>query len=154
MMLLAYPLFSQGADTETPPIEPKIALKAISAFRADPTGEYALGYLSVVLNFAEQNENVLVVIDTSIFPEDFEDLQGKQKGTLLGAYIAGNVEKQLQFGVRLDSPLEGVQLMLTSYREMQIAGHLEKLPSFEKWILLNEQKQLVFPRKDENTEEP
>jgi len=144
VLLIGFPLLSSGDDDWKRSITPEMALKAINAFRADPDGEHGRGYLSVIVNFAEESDLVLVKIDPDQFPADFKNLDSQWQGTLLGAFVAGNIEPQLLFDEKSDSPLEGIRLMLSSYRHFESAGRIEKLPSFEEWIRLDAHGKLLL----------
>jgi len=128
-------------------IEPHIALKAVQMFRADPGAENAKSLLAVIVNFAEHSEDVIVTIDDNYFPGEFSSLKSKNMQILLGAYVAGNIEKQLLTGVKLDSPAEGIELMLFSYLVLQHSGAMEKHATFEEWVHLNSIGELRVARR-------
>lgn len=137
IFIFVVPLIGTANEDWKTSIEPELALKAIDAFRSNPTGESATAYLSVVVNFAEHSDAVLVTIDNKWFPDEFNTIPSENRPILLGAYIAGNVEKQLKFGITLNSPVEGVQLMLHTYNQLLLSGDMERLPEFDKWVSWN-----------------
>ena len=117
-------------------------LKAISIFKEDPLSQKADRALSYVFIFADKSPDVLVGVKVDYFPWNEEVTPSKVKNKLLGAYIAGNVEFQLQHNVNADHPYQGVLLMLDTYIKMKTAGEVEPMPGLEEWLKLKADKKL------------
>jgi len=125
-------------------IRPEIVLGAVEQFRSNPVAEDAMEHLSVVASFANNSDDVYVLIDKSFFPDEFFNLKGIPKQRLLGAYVAGNIESQLISEDKENRPLSGVQLMLQTYKAMRNIDVLDELSGFEEFITQDQQGKLSF----------
>jgi len=94
--------------------------------------------------FAEQSSEVLVEIDKKYFPYESAAISSSAQIKFLGAYIAGNVEYQLIYGVKENRPLEGVKFMLETYEKLRRTNAVVRIEGFEKWKKLIRKNQLRF----------
>lgn len=106
---------------------------ALKVFRNDPTGKNANAALSDMTTFAQQSPDVLVEIDKKYFPYEPGTISSDAQIKFLGAYIAGNVEYQLIYGVKENRPLEGVKFMVEVYEELRRKNAVARIEGLEKW---------------------
>jgi hypothetical protein len=87
---------------------------------------------------------VLVEIDKKYFPYESGTISSDAQIKFLGAFIAGNVEYQLLYGVKENRPLEGVSFMVQTYVKLRRKNAVVRIEGFEKWKDLLRKKQLHF----------
>jgi hypothetical protein len=126
----------------TKKITPEITLKAIQLYRHDPTTEDAMSALSIVTNFAEQSDQVTVLLQEKYFPFKLGSIASESESRFIGAFVAGNIERQLLNKINQNSPLEGIFLVLHTYKKLHEKGLFPKMENFEKWLLWQEKGDL------------
>ncbi len=123
-------------------ISKETVLKAIAAFRRDPTSELGRGSSAIILRFANDSPDVLVTLSPKSMPW-IEDKPPVAEGPLLlAAFIAGNVRSQLARGTAKDDSLAGVEQVIETYRQLQRANPQLKIPSVERLVDLAERDKL------------
>ena len=118
-------------------LETGIVLKAIAMFAADPGGTNAAGAMAIIVNFVEASTNVEVGICAELQPWMCRKPAIKKGGTLLAAFIAGNIRPQLEKHVNQDHPAEGVVLMCEVYKTLRQRGLIQAVPELEQWSKLD-----------------
>lgn len=142
ILLLIYPAFAQADDYKRT-ITAETALKAVQLFKSAPLGPDAEGALAVVLNFAEHSDLVTVQVSRKYLPWQFEAVEQKINAKLLGAYISGNLEHQLNNNINKNSPLEGIRLVLHVYQLLLADGQMAENTNLETWIALDKEGKLA-----------
>jgi hypothetical protein len=124
-------------------VTPEIALKAIKLFKSDPLGKDADDALSLILDFAENSDQVTIEISEKYFPWKFGS-HGKQFDTkFLGAFIAGNLECQLENKSNKNCTIEGIYLVLETYQALRDAKKIKAHQKIERWIELRKKGELA-----------
>lgn len=118
----------------------KTVLKAIHAFRNDPHAEENPG---VILLYAVNSEAVEIGLGEKVIPW----LTGTNEPTeadriLLAAFIAGNIEAQLQKQHPGDQPYPGALQVIQTYRQLQKDDEIPPIPAVENWIRLESEGKL------------
>lgn len=108
-------------------------LKAIELFQRDPSSEQVLAIMRLIVNFAQESEDVIVNIDAQSCPW-IGDREYKQGHVLLAAYIAGNIEPQLRGGQKLDHAYEGALQVISTYDQLRKLHMTEEVICIEEWI--------------------
>jgi hypothetical protein len=144
LLLLCFFSTEGIAGSHQPDISADSFFAALKIFRNDPNGKNANAALSNMAKFAEQSSEVLVEIDKKYFPYESAAISSKAQIKFLGAYIAGNVEYQLIYGVKENRPLEGVRFMLETYEILRRKNAVVRIEGFEKWKKLIRKNQLHF----------
>lgn len=142
VLLFIYPTFAQ-ADDHKRTINPETALNAVQLFKSDPLGPDAEGALAVALNFAEHSDLVTVQVSRKYLPWQFEAVEQKINAKLLGAYISGNLEHQMNNNINKNSPLEGIRLVLHIYQVLRADGQMAENANLETWIALDREGKLA-----------
>lgn len=142
ILLFIYSTFAQADDYKRT-INPETALKAVQLFKSDPLGPDAEGALAVALNFAEYSDLVTVQVSRKYLPWQFEAVEQKINAKLLGAYISGNLEHQLNNNINKNSPLEGIRLVLHVYQLLRADGQMAENTNLETWIALDKEGKLA-----------
>lgn len=118
-------------------------LKAINLFRKDPTGKDALPALAIIMAFAEMSDKVMVVVRREHLPWIDEKAISEQTMALLtGAFVAGNIEAQLQDSTKANRPYEGALLALHTYHEMRSRDMAPKISALEDWTEMDKNGKL------------
>lgn len=108
------------------------AEKAVANLRAKPTDKEAM---RTIINFVEESTLIKITVSSSVLPFLFGDETIDRSTELLGAFIAGNLEAQLNKVEFVDQPLAGVLFMLSNYESLKKAGRCQINPILESWIL-------------------
>ncbi len=134
--------FAQNEDLKKT-ITPEVVLKAVNLFKSDPMGKDADGALSVITNFAENSDQVTIEISEKYFPWKFGSLGKEFDAKFLGAFIAGNLECQLEKKIKKSCPIEGIHLVLETYQALRNAKKIKAHQKIEKWIELDKKGELA-----------
>lgn len=121
-----------------------VAYKAIMHYQSEPASPEALTLISIIVQFAEQSDDVLVTIDLKYFPSEFKTVEFDTRSHLLGSFIAGNVKYQIEHGIKANRPIEGVMSMLSVYASLRHAEKVQRLPSLDDWLVKAEKGDLTF----------
>ena len=138
----AYPVSCFGEESWTTAVTPEITLEAIKIFRENPVGEDARGALALIVKFARESKDVSVTISPNYLPWEQGSLAPSLEGIFLGAFVAGNVEYQLMQGIKENRPIEGIKMMLQSYKVLRDREKIEAHENFDAWLSLDHQNQL------------
>ncbi len=141
-MATLQPLVASSEDSWTTAITPEITLEAIKIFRENPIGEDARGALALIVKFAKESKEVSVKISPNYLPWEQGTLKPYLEGIFLGAFVAGNIEYQLINNIKENRPIEGVKLMLHSYKVLKDRSKIESLENFDTWLALDQEDQL------------
>lgn len=121
---------STAAD---PVISKEAALKAITLFRNDPLSEDGQAAAALIIIFVEKNQDVVVALNKKVFPVfDAAGVSQKEKSLLLAAFGAGNVDSQLNRGVKKDNAYAGDLQLIKTYRQLQRENSKLKIAAVEK----------------------
>lgn len=110
-------------------ISKDIVLKAIAIFENEPLSHDGKGAASIVMKFADESEDVYIVLSEKIITwlgNDTKDPYYQYHVILLSAYIAGNVKYQLIQNVVQDDPYSGLIQVLKTYQQLQ-----KRVPNFK-----------------------
>lgn len=132
---------SQGADR--PVIDDDTARADIDAFRRDAYAAHEDGATTRLFQYADANRKVAVVIDTQALPFLARKPAIENGEILVGAFLAGNLARQLEDGVKTNRPVEGIQAMCAAYRQLRAQSRIEEIAELEEWGKLSAQE-LVF----------
>ena len=133
---LVYPIHA-GDNIDWAKLEPQTVLKAIATFESDPTGTNGPGAMTLIVNYAEVSTNVTVTVNSGYLPWVSREPKIRNGELLLTAFVAGNVQTQLQQGVKKDYPVEGILLMCRVYTTLRRKDQIERIPEMEKWSKLD-----------------
>ena len=101
-------------------LRPRVVLRLVDVFLRDPLTEDAAVAMGGVVAFAEQSDDVEVVIHTDVVNWiGDDDGSGERAPMLLAAFIAGNVAAQLDVGVTRNDAHSGLVAALGVYRALR-----------------------------------
>jgi len=115
-------------------ITPEIALKAIELFQKNPLDKNADGALSIIINFADISDDVIITLDPMLLPWTKSNIKYSHSHTLFGAFVAGNLKKQILQRERKDHPYDGVVQIIATYKQLRNKNAVKKIKEIEKWI--------------------
>ncbi|MGZ7124242.1 MAG: hypothetical protein ACXVIT_12115 [Halobacteriota archaeon] len=90
----------------------------------------------------EQSDQVTVLLQDEYFPFTLGSIASELESRFVGAFVAGNIEHQLLNQINQNSPLEGVSLVLHTYKKLHEKGLSPKMEKFEEWLLWQEKGNL------------
>jgi hypothetical protein len=140
--LAAVILGSVSAAEEGPTPDVETVRQAIQKFHTDPLdihGETARN----IFRYAEESSDVELVLNKKVV--SFMDNQKEhynERSTLLLAFIVGNVEEQWARHQAKDNSYAGVLQVIATYRQLQSANPLLRIPEVEELIDLQKRGDL------------
>ena len=118
---------------------PETILQLISILERDPIGERGVAARSVILEFAEKSDTVLIEVSERAMPWVADQRVPEQALLVLtGAYVAGNVKSQLERKVNANDSLAGWKEVFRAYDVLRKHSGGLRVPGVEK--LLEEDK--------------
>jgi|TARA_B100001093_G_C26840313_1_gene1020260 hypothetical protein len=123
-------------------------LIAISNIRSNFISSDTLEEGKSVLAFAEESDEVILALSVSTIPwieEEWladKEMEGTLKNLILIAYLAGNIQSQIQTKSSKDDPYSGWLLVCEGYEQL-IEKREFKSESIEKFIQLRNEGRLV-----------
>jgi hypothetical protein len=125
----------------------KAALDAIAVIETSHDGEALGNAIRVVINFAQDSPDVLLLVSKEATPWILEELkltkdQNEVVGSmLLASYAAGSIKHQLTLGKTDENPYEGWLLALKSYEHLKLKIDFTS-PGMEKLLKLQSEGKL------------
>ena len=144
MLVVAALLFSASANAHDQPDTPtrEEALKAIADFAQSPASKEGKAAAATIVTFAEDSEDVLVRISPAALPWVGEGKNYKFGPILLAAYVAGNVESQLNSGKKGNDSYAGIQQVMKTYAQLKKTDKTLSIPEIQKFIDLEAKGEL------------
>lgn len=135
--LLAAVLISVVPPVYSAEMKPNLSkqevLNLIASFRGDPLSERGRLAGAFILAYVKTNPAVIVQYTPRVLPiSDDNGLADEDRGTLMAAYAAGNVQSQLSRRKAGDDPYTGDLQLIETYRKLQRRNSKLKLPPVEK----------------------
>jgi len=140
VMAVAASSFTSGnKDTVTK----DTVLNAIATFRIEPRSQTGRAAAAVIIDFAEKSHDVAVNISQKALPFlSKKQNSSPERGTLMAAFIAGNIDAQLLRGEKKDEPYAGELQVIDTYRQMQRTNPKLRIAEVDKFIELEKRGEL------------
>ena len=120
------------------------ARRAIAIFRRDPLNAQGEMTQPIILKFAQDDPDVEVSLsDKRLAWLGNKAVPNETKRTLLVAYVAGNVQSQLDSGKAKDDPVAAAEQVIATYRQLQRADSKLKVREVEELVTLQKQGKLA-----------
>ncbi len=143
MLLFAFNLTvmaaaAPAADKAAVPSK-EVVLGAIASLSYQPFGPQAEAARNIVIEYALDSDDVVILLDTQFIP-----FYGKSQWSthLFAAYLAGNIEEQLEQNKKTYATYDGLIFMLNTYDEIQKQDKGFKIPELERMVELFKKDQL------------
>lgn len=117
-------------------------LKAVEVFIKAPVSAQARDAAATITTFAQKSDDVTIVVSMKAVPWFERDKPPKFSGTLLAAFLAGNIKSQLERRTNADDSYAGVQQVLKTYSQLKEADKTLDIPEVQKLADLEAKKQL------------
>jgi hypothetical protein len=138
VLLALAPRVAAGQAGRHPPVGSDSLHRLIADFLAEPI-ENALRYRELI-DSAEKSPHVKITISAGVAPWMCEMPRGEMgkaiQGLLLGAFVACNMQLQLDSAAKGDHPLAGVRAALAVYERTKGRVVDLSLPTMERWLEL------------------
>jgi hypothetical protein len=140
---LVLPL-SQGAVASDKSVVTKdLVLRAITAFREDPTSNLGHAARSVIVSFSHDSPDVIIKFTPKNYPiSEIKPASEEERLTLLTAFIVGNLDSQLLRGLKKDDAYAGDLQLIQTYRQLQKRNPGLRIQSIDKLAELESQGHL------------
>ena len=140
--ILCFGTCAIASTNDTAKVTKAVAVKAIAEFREHPLSEEGRFAAGKVITFAEQSPDVTVHIANPLVPWLHDGIDERYRSLMLGAYIAGNVQSQLDHGAKKDDPYSGMLVVFEVYRQIKKADKGCHIPEIEKFMELDVKEEL------------
>ncbi len=136
--------------TSSEEITTEMAYKAAVLLERNPNHEHSASFAQIAFAYAEKSDRVLVEIRGDYFPwmvegaPDYQQIPSETNTLLMGAFIAGNIKKQLEIGIKENLPLQGFTSMLHVYKARRMTHNIELIEAIEKWLEMSEDELYAF----------
>lgn len=129
---LAQGLPAPAGSAAEPVLLESTVRQAIERFRAEPTSAAGRRSAAMIVKFAEKSPLVDVVIGPKSVPWLSEQVDSSLSTLLLAAFVAGNVQSQLDRRVRKDDTRAGVEQVLETYAKIRRSEPKFRVASIDK----------------------
>ncbi len=132
------------AKTAGSSIDKDTVRKAITIFRRTPSNQQGSMVRPIILRFAQESPDVEIVVSQKFLPWIGVNKVREEAGAvLLTAYVAGNVQSQLDKNKTKDDPVAGTEQVIATYRQLQQTQPRLRITEVEKLIDLKRQGKLA-----------
>lgn len=132
------------AKSSDPAIDKETVRKAIAIFRQTPTNQQGSMVRPIILRFAQENPDVVIIVSPKVMPWIGGGKGHEEAGALLvTAYVAGDLQSQLDKRKMKDDPVAGTEQVIATYRQLQKTEPQLKITEVEKLIDLQRQGKLA-----------
>ncbi len=118
-------------------LENNKVLVAIKTFKKNPLDDEGDIAMKNIVDFAESSEDITVTIDAKYCPWINEG-ENKNDHILLAAFIAGNIESQLEKSEQNNCTYDGILQEISTYKYLRKKKAIEQIKSLENWIKLQQ----------------
>ena len=126
--------------------------RAIAIFRRDQLNAQGEMTRPIILKFAEDDPNVEVSLsDKRLSWIGNKSVPEETRQVLLVAYVAGDVQSQLDSGQTKDDPVAASEQVIATYRQLQRANAKLKVREVEELITLQKQGKLAEHFKEDGS---
>ena len=126
------------------PIDKDTVRMAITIFRRTPTNQQGSMARPIIIRYAQESPDVHIDVSTRVMPW-MANTKGYDDAVpvLLTAYVAGDVQAQLDRRKPKDDPMAGTEQVIATYQQMQRTEPRLRIMEVEKLIDLKKQGKLA-----------
>jgi hypothetical protein len=136
-------LATNALSRETPTLVSQAdVLEAIDIFAKSPVSEQGKAAAAIIAKFAEESDDVTILISQNVVTWLENDNPPKFSETLLTAYLAGNVKSQLERRTMANDSYAGIQQVLKTYAQLKEIDKTLYIPEVQKLVDLEAKKEL------------
>jgi hypothetical protein len=134
---------SQKKDNKVPPISDDSVRLYCLELAKDPLNRSAPGYSRLILRYAMEKPNAHIGVGDDELR--WIGVGGKEEYVLLllGGYLAGNIQSQLNSGVQRDDRYSGVLTLFQVYRSLQSKDKEFKINAIDNLLALHQEGRLI-----------
>lgn len=118
------------------------ALQAIAIFGGDPLGEHAEAMASRIVRFANESDDVEIIISENLYPWLVAKNKVEHNALLLSAIVAGNVRSQLETRVHRDDSYSAMLFLFRVYQELRAVNKEFRIAVIEEQLALHREGKL------------
>lgn len=134
---------SGQAKSSDLPIDKETVRMAIAIFRQTPGNQQGSMVRPIILRFAQESPDVQIVVPSLIVPWIESKARNETKAALLTAYVAGDVQAQLDQRKMRDNPVAGTEQVISTYRQLRKTEPQLRIDEVEKLIDLQKRGKLA-----------
>ncbi len=135
-----------GAQARTrDSIDKETVRKAITIFCRTPANQQGSMVRPIILRYAQESPDVEIVVSPKFLPWLDASVKGHEEAgaVLLTAYVAGDVQSQLEKRKTKDDPVAGTEQVIATYRQLQKTEPRLRIMEIENLIDLQRQGKLA-----------
>ena len=135
---------SAKAGSKEGEVSKEDARRAIAIFRRDPLNVQGELSQPIILKFAEDSPDVEIAVpDKRVAWMNDKKVPDEAGKVLLVAYVAGDIQSQLDSGKAKDDPVGASEQVIATYRQLQKSDPKLKVREVEALIALQRQGKLA-----------
>ena len=126
------------------PIDKDTVSMAITIFRRTPTNQQGTMVRPIILRYAQESPDVNIVVSSKAMPWIIDSKGHDEAGALLlTAYVAGDVQAQLDKRKPQDDPVAGTEQVIATYQQLRRSEPTLRIMEVEKLIDLKKHGKLA-----------
>ena len=126
------------------PIDKDTVRMAITIFRRTPTNQQGTMVRPIILRYAQESPDVNIVVSSKAMPWIIDSKGHDEAGALLlTAYVAGDVQAQLDKRKPQDDPVAGTEQVIATYQQLRRSEPTLRIMEVEKLIALKRHGKLA-----------
>jgi len=126
-----------------PEISDKVFRQSSSLFLDDPLNKSAPDWARLILLYSQQTSNAAVVLGREELSWSGIDREDSRSLLLLAAYSAGNIQSQLNSGVKRNDRYSGLLTLFRVYRALRQQNEQFRISTVDDLLTLHEEGKLV-----------
>lgn len=136
-------VYADEKDRKSPIISEKTFRQTSSLFLEDPLHSSARDWARLILLYSQQSSNAAVVLSKEELRWAGLDRGDPHSLLLLAAYSAGNIQSQLNSGVKRNDRYSGVLTLFRVYRALREKNERFRVSAVDDLLALHERDKLV-----------
>jgi hypothetical protein len=134
---------AEQKDRKGPEISDKVFRQSSALFLDDPLNKSAPDWARLILLYSQQTSSAAVVFGREELSWSGLDRDHPRSLLLLAAYSAGNIQSQLNSGVKRNDRYSGLLTLFRVYRALREQNEQFRISSVDDLLALHEEGKLV-----------
>jgi hypothetical protein len=144
MLFLAFAAVHAGQrDRSGPEISDKVFRQTSALFLEDPLNKSARDWARLIMLYSLQTSNAAIVFGREELRWAGLDRDDSRSLLLLAAYSAGNIQSQLNSGVKRNDRYSGLLTLFRVYRALREQNEQFRVSAVDELLALHEEAKLV-----------
>ncbi len=143
VLVLGFPSLAGQKDRKGPEISDKVFRQSSSLFLDDPLNKSAPDWARLILLYSQQTSNAALALSREELLWSGLDQDEPRSLLLLAAYCSGNIQSQLNSGVKRSDRYSGLLTLFRVYRALRMQNDQFRITTVDDLLTLHEEGKLV-----------